>query len=663
MRASIPMRILAAGALLIGTALSICAQQQQRPPRPKRAQPRDTEQILDFHSDVTLQPDSSLQVAETIAVFAANVQINHGIYRDFPTRYTDHFNNKYVVDFRMLGATCDSAAEQFRVEDVSNGKRIYLGDPATVVQRGRHVYTISYITNRQLGFFKDHDELFWNVTGNGWAFAIQHASATVYLPQSIPTGQVQLSGYTGPQGSLQSDLTSESGDSVFQFSTTRPLRPREGLTILLQLPKGVFAEPTFDQKLHFFFRDNRDALALAVCFLIVLVYYLVAWNAVGRDPERGVVMALYEPPQNLSPAGMRYLQRMGFDNKTFAAAILDMAVRGYLTIKQMAGSYTLFQTGKDTGVLTQEEKQVAETLFAGRDQIWLHNENHVTIRAAMKALKKNLAAAEQKTYFVANSRYLIAPVAFSIAAGIGYLALQGGPKVVMGIFLCFWLTFWSLALSGMVLTAFRTWASALHRQPSALGEVATIGKAIAYTFFTLPFCFGEALGIFFLMKLTSLPMVLFIVCSGVLHLVFFHLMKAPTFAGRRLMDQVEGFKMFLGEVDGDRLNRAMPPEQTPEVFERFLPYALALDVEQAWANKFSGALVAAGAAPSNGADHAYSPSFYSGSSWNGFSESSFASSFSDSFTSAISSSASAPGSGGGGGGSGGGGGGGGGGGW
>jgi uncharacterized membrane protein len=117
-------------------------------------------------------------------------------------------------------------------------------------------------------------------------------------------------------------------------------------------------------------------------------------------------------------------------------------------------------------------------------------------------------------------------------------------------------------------------------------------------------------------------------------------------------------------VDSDRLNRAMPPQQTPAVFEKFLPYALALDVEQDWADKFSGVLAAADTVPGN-SGVAYTPSFYSGSSLGAFTGSSFASSFSGSFTGAISSSSSAPGSGGGGGsgGSGGGGGGGGGGGW
>lgn len=630
------------------------------------AVPPQTEEILDFHSDITLEEDSSLQITETITVFVTGRQIHHGIYRELPTRYRDAFNNRYVVGFQMLAATRDSQNEAFRVEDFGNGKRIYLGDPNAIVQRGRHVYTISYTTNRQLGYFKDHDELFWNATGNGWIFPIRHASATVHLPAGIPADQVKLSGYTGPQQSRAAQLTATAaGDSTFQFDTNRSLGPREGLSIVLMWPKGFFTEPTFAEKMEFFFRDNSDALYVSTGFLVLVLYYLIAWSAVGRDPVRGVIMPLYEPPQNLSPAGIRYLLRMGFDNKTFAAAILDMAVRGYLTIKDQAGSYTLYLTGKPNVTLPPDESQLAAILFQGRSEIWLHQENHLTIRAAMKALKKWLASTEQKTYFITNSKYMIPPVILSAIVVISYLVIQGMPQVMAGAFLSIWLTGWTLGVAGLVFTAFNTWRGVLHPHTSTLAEVSGVGKALFLTAFALPFLFGEAMGFWFLLKLTSLALVLFVLFAGGLHVLFLYLMKAPTFAGRRLMDQVEGFKMFLGAVDADRLNRAFPPQQTPAVFEKFLPYALALDVEQDWAEKFSGLLAGASSAPATGSNGLYSPSFYSGSALGSFTGASFASSFGSSLTSAISSSATSPGSAGGGGsgGSGGGGGGGGGGGW
>ena len=210
-----------------------------------------TERILDFHSDIALQDDSSLQVTETITVVAAGGQIRHGIFRDFPTHYSDPYNNRYVVGFQMLSATRDSTDETFRVENYANGVRIYLGDSNALVPPGRHVYTLTYTTNRQLGFFSDHDELFWNVTGLGWNFRVDQASATVHLLPTIPADQVTLSGFTGPKGSRESKLSSSREADAFQFTATRPLFVKEGLSILLKWPKGDVTPPTFSQKADF----------------------------------------------------------------------------------------------------------------------------------------------------------------------------------------------------------------------------------------------------------------------------------------------------------------------------------------------------------------------------------------------------------------------------
>ncbi len=620
-----------------------------------------TERILDFHSDITLQDDSSLQVTETITVVAAGGLIRHGIFREFPTHYSDPFNNRYVVGFQMLSATRDSRDETFRVENYSNGVRIFLGDPNVMVSPGRHVYRLTYTTNRQLGFFSDHDELYWNATGLGWDFPIAHASATVHLLSAIPADQVTLTGFTGPQGSRESELTSSREADAFQFATTRPLGPRQGLSVLLSWPKGYVTPPTFSQKAEYFFRDNRDALLLATGLLVLLLYYLIAWAEVGRDPRPGVIMPLYEPPSTLSPAGMRYLVRMGFDDKTFAAAILDMAARGYLKIREEAGSYLLSLTDKDERVLTPDEKQIASVLFQGRKEIWLRQENHQVIQAAKLAVQKWLKNAENKVYFVTNSRYLLPPLLLSLAIVVVYLLAQGGPQRFIGGFLCFWLTFWSIGVAALLRSVVRSWRAVYAGGQNSTGKA---GSAIFLTLFSIPFVFAELVVLGILMRTTAMSLVLFVIASGLLHILFLYLMKAPTIAGRRLLDQVEGFKMFLGEVDSDRLNRAPPPQQTPEVFEKLLPYALALDVEQDWANKFSGVLFAAGSAPSESST-VYAKSFYFGASSAGLAGANFASAFSSALTSAISSSSSAPGSGGGGGsgGSGGGGGGGGGGGW
>ncbi len=598
------------------------------------------ERILDYHSDVTLEDDGSLEVTETVTIISTGQQFRGAIIREFPTTYTDPYNNRYVVGFQMLSATCDSAPEQFRVEDQFNGKRIYLGDPNSLLSPGRHVYTLTYTTNRQLGFYKDHDELFWNATGNGWDLPIDAASATVHLPLNIPADKVTLAGFTGAKGSRESQLASSREGGAFQFAAQRALSRHESLSVLLMWPKGYIAPPTFSQNLEYFFREKRGALVLGSGFLVTLLYYLVAWSVVTRDPERGVIRARYEPPAKLSPAAIRYLLRRGYDNKTFAAAIVDMAVRGFLKISEESSAYRLTLTGQDDRVLTLDEKRIAAKLFEGRTEVLLKQENHKWIKAAAVELQKRLKTGEEMTYFLANSRYLIPAAFVSVLVALSYFATFGLPGTIAGLFIALCLTIWTVAVSALVLGALAAWQEVLRRRSSAL---LSSGRTLLLTFFALLFLGGEAIGLFFLTKLTSFSFASFLIATGILHGIFVHLMKAPTFGGRRLMDQVEGFKLFLGSVEGDPLNRAVPPQLTPEAFEKFLPYALALDVEQVWANKFSGILSAAGTA-SGSSGSGYTPSFYSGSSWNSFTGVGFVSSFGSALTSAISSSSAAPGS-------------------
>jgi hypothetical protein len=176
-----------------------------------------------------------------------------------------------------------------------------LGNANAMLPRGRHVYTFSYTTNRQLGFFAEHDELYWNVTGLGWPFPIDHASVTVHLPSAISADRVHLRGFTGPAGSHASQLTASTEDGTFLFATTKPLPFHQGLSLVVSWPKGFVTPPTFAQKVEYFFRDNRGALVLACGLLVLLLYYLIAWSAVGRDPAAGVIMALYEPPATFRP--------------------------------------------------------------------------------------------------------------------------------------------------------------------------------------------------------------------------------------------------------------------------------------------------------------------------------------------------------------------------
>ena len=130
------------------------------------------ERILDFKSRLEVGQDGTLFVTETIRVAAEGDQIRHGIYRDFPTTYTDDFGLTVRVGFRMVGARLDGRSEPYHLESRGNGVRVYIGQKDIELRPGTYTYTISYTTTGQIGFFKDRDELYWNVTGNGWIFPI-----------------------------------------------------------------------------------------------------------------------------------------------------------------------------------------------------------------------------------------------------------------------------------------------------------------------------------------------------------------------------------------------------------------------------------------------------------------------------------------------------------
>ena len=124
--------------------------------------------------------------------------------------------------------------------------------------------------------------------------------------------------------------------------------------------------------------------------------------------------------------------------------------------------------------------------------------------------------------------------------------------------------------------------------------------------FALPFLAGEGFGLWVFSTATSIPAVLCIFIIVLLNILFYHLMKAPTIKGRQVMDQIEGLKLYLSVAEKDRLNQLNPPEKTPEVFEKFLPYALALDVEQEWCEQFADVLAKAGRRTG------YRPTWYGG---------------------------------------------------
>lgn len=598
---------------------------------------RASEEILDFASKVAISRDGWLTVTETITVQAEGNEIKRGIYRDFPTLYNGPWGLRSSVPFKVMGVLRDGKPEAWHTEKRNNGIRIYFGREDVFLQPGRYTYTLTYRTGRQLGYFAGHDELYWNVTGNGWAFPIERASVCVELPPGAHPSDI--SAYTGASGAKGANfrIASRPGCDAFVETTAR-LISGEGFTVAVSWPKGYVDVPTERQRLIELLSANRGLLAGLGGLLLVTIYFLSAWFLEGRDPERGTIIPLYAPPPGLAPQDVRFVDGMGtFDNRSFAAAVLHLAVSRALSIK-VSGKKTYTLEKGDPSGLGSDERPFFDKLFSSRS-LELKPANHAVVQAARKALAASVKSKNRAT-FRRNTGLWVAGLVLTLAP-LG-LSLLDAKNLGAAVFMLIWLSFWSVGCAALAMGVVSAWKK-------------NIWSALPMALFSIPFFGGWAFGAFMLVTSASIWVCAVFFVGLALCLLFHRLLKQPTPEGQKIRDDILGFKSYLSVGEAERLNLENPPERTPALFESFLPYALALGVEQQWSEQFSDVLEAA----------SYDPDWYSGTN-RALAATALASSLGGSLSNAISSASTAPGSSSGssgGGSSGGGGGGGGGGGW
>ncbi|MBE0529594.1 MAG: DUF2207 domain-containing protein, partial [Rhodospirillales bacterium] len=569
------------------------------------------EAILDYRSRIVINADATLTVTETLRVRAEGNAIKRGIFRAFPTRYRDRRGEDVKVAFEVLDVQRDGRPEPFRVETAPNGSILYIGQPDVLLEPGETTYTLVYRANRQIGYLADVDELYWNVTGGDWALPRQRVEAVVVLPYGAPVlRQAAYTGWAGQRGEAYA-VDRDANDDI-RFTTTRPLGPGEDLTIAVAWRKGYVAEPSAAEAAWETATDNASALAGAAGLLLVLAAHGAMWRRVGRDPRRGPIVRVSAPPRGLSPAAMRYVLRREVDDKAFAAALVDMAVKGAIAIEAGEVAFTLRRLGEGGAALSPGEAKVFATLFGGsRETMDIGRSYHPVVGAARAALAGTLKAEFGRALFSTNRAYLLPGAALSALTLAAMILAAPSPADAAGVMI-----FCALALGALAFFGSRGLAAFQRRgrggRPMApivfgavllaavAGMAAAVGKATLEVVPPMPFAL----------------LVLIILVNA----LFLHLMSAPTLAGRRMMDAIEGFRMYLAET----------PQPRPE----HLPYALALDLEHEWGERLAAAL---GAEP-------FHPAWYSGQPGERSTSDSFAAALAGGLAGAVSASANAPGS-------------------
>ncbi len=392
------------------------------------------ERILSFHSDIRVFDDGMIEVTETIEVRAEGKQIRRGIYRDFPVEYEDRLGNEYRITLEPLGVLRNGQREAHHTVRSGRDVRTYFGSSKRFIEHGVHTYTFRYRVNRMLGFFNEHDELYWNVTGNKWAFPIDKATATVRLEFDAPRAALLVDGYTGRYGSTAQDygrFLDSSGNVQFQANNVLP--PAHGLTIVVGWPKGHVYEPTHLDRLGWLLKDNRNLLAALAGLVLLLLYYIPTWRKHGKDPDDGVIVTRYEPPEGFSPASLRYIRQMYYDDKVMTAALVNLAVKGYLTIKNKDDTHAVTKRSavEATARMAPGEKELYEALFAKDDVVTLKNLNHEVLGEARSAHKASLQEDYKKHYFQTNGWLNVPGILIAILATIVAVKIGNGPTVLV----------------------------------------------------------------------------------------------------------------------------------------------------------------------------------------------------------------------------------------
>ncbi|MBB3521272.1 DUF2207 domain-containing protein [Rhizobium sp. BK456] len=564
------------------------------------------EVIDSFASAITLEKSGAMTVAETITVNAEGNRINHGIFRDFPLYFTDAEGRRRSVDFDMVSVTRDGEDEPWHTESISGGIRIYAGSADVSVTPGRHRYVFTYKTNRQIRYFDDHAELYWNVTGNGWIFPIRSATATVQLPPGVAATDTVF--FTGPQGATGKNARVDEAGAGLVFATTAPLAAGEGLTFAIRMPKGSIDPPSADMESTWWLKDNRNYFIGFGGLILVFAYYTRSWLKVGRDPARGVVVPRWDAPEGISPALVNYIDNKGFSGggwTALASTALNLAVRGYVKLEDLKNSIVIQGTGKALG---KEKFQAGETELlkavggAGRT-LTIDKANGERVKSVGQAFRSAIEKEHRGKYYNSNLAYTAGGIALSAASLVALFVFGSLQPDTIALMLV------PTAIAVFVAVFVAGFMRSMHRGNSLFGKIVAIIATAVGVFVGISILAVVVLALASsLVQLHETPMLFAVGGIVLLNILYFFIMGAPTPLGARMMDGIDGLRQYLTLAEKDRMNTAGAPEMSPQHFETLLPYAVALGVEKPWSRTFETWLAAAAA----GAAAAYAPAWYSG---------------------------------------------------
>ncbi|MFA6397902.1 MAG: DUF2207 domain-containing protein [Candidatus Paceibacterota bacterium] len=524
-----------------------------------------SEKIDSFESSISIFKDS-VGINEEI-IYNFGTESKHGIFRNIPLTSKDGPN----IKINVLSVTdVEGKPYQYDASVSGNILNIKIGDPNTTVT-GTKTYVISYYILNSLRSFTDHDEFYWNVTGNDWQIPIEKSSASVWF-QPFPKDDKTLASsfktacFTGVQGSKSTDCTSSirsDRKDISDFSSTKVLNPKEGLTIALSFPKGLvnIINSTGDFSGQTEGPTNAFMAifpVLITLFVVFIIYFglrkarlsgrlntdsRVSAPKIPKELKGVSIIAEYTPPENISPIDMGTLFDRSVDMRDVSSVILHLAIRGYLKINYFEKKYKFLFTEKDFELIKLKQgsdlthpadKIIFDMLFFSRDSVKL------------SYLKKEESTAVQ--------------------GDIAKIKIEVKDR----------------------LTKENYFNETSQKRATKFGKYAKISFSIILLCVFFGQIFSDVLSLSFIGPLLAGVGFVAVVVSLILSSKSQKLGDKLTQKGIDALRRILGFNLFLSVTEKDRMDFHNAPEKKPEQFTEYLPYAMALGIEKKWAKKFEG---------------------------------------------------------------------------
>lgn len=326
-----------------------------------------------------------------------------------------------------------------------------------------------------------------------------------------------------------------------------------------------------------------------VGLLVIFLFYLVVGLMLRGRPQRRVHVTRYEPPDGVSPAAAAFLVESGRCERAFAAALVSLAARGCLGIEQEGDIFSLKKLRDADPHLPPEEAVIHAFLFPeGLESTSFYGADSFRLLACYKQFKPaihNLVTSDWMTTHVVV--WLV---------GLGYSVTVLEPLLFSMPGLGKGLNIGSFAYAGLLIfiggscfvAALRVWPALLRKLATFMPGSRSAKRPLNLNdviplFLTMTASFGFIL----LAVLTSTKLAGFLAGALAVNVLSWHLMNAPTSAGRNALGELAAFREFLNRTEADRLSRQNLPGRTPRSIDLSDAYAVALDVRCGWGEEFA----------------------------------------------------------------------------